>query len=654
MLALTRSALAGPARSLGSLGAVLLAATLAGCGAADDPAIDAVYREVPAYSIGDFLETTAVIGASFSPDNSKVLVSSDERGVYNAYAIPIDGGEPVRLTDSEESVFVVSYFPTDERILYLSDRGGNELHHLYVRDPDGAVRDLTPGENLKATFAGWAQDDRSFFVATNERDARYFDLYEYSADDYTRELIYRNEDGLDVGAISPDKRYLALVKPITTANSDIYLLDRSTGERQHLTPHDGDVQNSPQTFSRDGASLYYTSDEGVEFQRLLRYDLEAGSASVVLAPEWDIWFASFSKDGRYFVTGTNVDGRTRIDLYEGASMEPVALPDVGEADVTSVTFSRDASRLAFYASGSRFPSDLFVTTLPGSELRRLTTNLNPAIDSENLVDGQVVRFASYDGVEVPGILYRPHTATAETQAPALVWVHGGPGGQSRIGYSNLIQYLVNHGYVVYAINNRGSSGYGKTFYKMDDRRHGEADLGDVVASKSMLAETGFVDPARIGIIGGSYGGYMVLAALTLQPEAFVAGVDLFGISNWIRTLESIPPWWESFKEALYTEMGDPATDRERLTRISPLFNADRIVRPLMVLQGANDPRVLKVESDEIVEAARANGVPVEYLVFEDEGHGFVKKENQRVAWAGVLSFLDEHLKGDVATPIADR
>jgi dipeptidyl aminopeptidase/acylaminoacyl peptidase len=214
-----------------------------------------------------------------------------------------------------------------------------------------------------------------------------------------------------------------------------------------------------------------------------------------------------------------------------------------------------------------------------------------------------------------------------------------------VGYRALTQAMVNHGYVVFDINNRGSSGYGKTFYAMDDRKHGEADLGDVVESKKMLAATGYVDPDRIGIVGGSYGGYMVLAAVTLQPDAFKVGVDLFGISNWMRTLESIPPWWASQREALYAEMGDPKSDTARLRRISPLFNASKIKVPLMVLQGANDPRVLKVESDEIVAAARKNGVPVEYIVFPDEGHGFVKRDNEIRGYSALIAFLDQYLKG---------
>lgn len=206
---------------------------------------------------------------------------------------------------------------------------------------------------------------------------------------------------------------------------------------------------------------------------------------------------------------------------------------------------------------------------------------------------------------------------------------------------------MNHGYALLAVNNRGSSGYGKTYYMLDDQRHGEHDLDDIVWSKRYLAQLGWVDTSRVVIMGGSYGGYLTLAGVTFRPEEFAAGVDLFGISNWLRTLENIPPWWESFREALYIEMGDPATDSERLRRISPLFHADQIVRPLMVLQGANDPRVLQVESDEIVEAVRANGGVAEYMVFEDEGHGFRNKENRIEAYRAIRIFLDRYVKGEI-------
>jgi dipeptidyl aminopeptidase/acylaminoacyl peptidase len=278
---------------------------------------------------------------------------------------------------------------------------------------------------------------------------------------------------------------------------------------------------------------------------------------------------------------------------------------------------------------------------------KLTDVLNEDINPEDLVEAEVIRYKSFDGVEIPAIYYLPKQASVENKVPAMVWVHGGPGGQSRQNFNSLLQYMVNHGYAVLAVNNRGSSGYGKTFYQMDDKNHGEKDLQDCVEGKNWLAKQPEVDAEKIGIIGGSYGGYMTMAALTFTPEEFDVGVNLFGVTNWLRTLKSIPPYWESYRESLYKELGDPFTsDSIRLRQISPLFHTEKVTKPLIVLQGAQDPRVLQVESDEIVEAVKANGVPVEYVLFEDEGHGFVKKKNQIEAYSRVLGFLDKYLKNE--------
>lgn len=600
-------------------------------------------RAVARYSVADFYKNSEYSGASFSADGSRILVSSNRSGIWNAWAIPSGGGEALALTESTtESIFAASFFPGDDRLLYTTDEGGNELSHVFVRDPGGTVKDLTPGKKLNARFAGWAHDDKSFFVASNERDERYFDLYEYATDGYARSVLYRNRDGFDPGPISPDKRHLALLKSRTTNDSDIWLLDRKTGKRKNITAHQGDVSNNPAAFSPDGSKLLFVSNAGREFASLRSHDLATGAQKAVLEPSWDVWGARYSKSGRYLIVWINEDAAGTSRLFDTTTMKEVALPGLPQGVVRALTLSKDDSRLAFYASDGSVPDDLYGGAR-GQAPKRLTSALNPAIRRQDLVVPTRVRFKSYDGLEIPGLLYAPHQAAPQAKAPALVMVHGGPGGQAQFGYFALTQALVNQGYVVFDINNRGSSGYGKTFYAMDDRKHGEADLGDVVASKQMLAATGYVDPARIGIIGGSYGGYMVLAALTLQPDAFKVGVDLFGISNWIRTLESMPPWWASFREALLAEMGDPKTDAERLRRISPLSNASNIKAPLMVLQGANDPRVLKVESDEIVEAAKKNRVPVEYLVFPDEGHGFIKKENEIRGYTAILEFLARHL-----------
>ena len=225
-----------------------------------------------------------------------------------------------------------------------------------------------------------------------------------------------------------------------------------------------------------------------------------------------------------------------------------------------------------------------------------------------------------------------------------MYVHGGPGGQTRKGFNSQIQYMLHHGYGILGVNNRGSSGYGAEFYHLDDKRHGQEDLQDIIASKEYLQSLSWVDDNKIGVMGGSYGGFMTLAALTFYPDVFNVGIDIFGVSNWVRTLKSIPPWWESFKVALYDEMGDPATDEERHRKISPLFHAQNITKPMLVIQGSNDPRVLQIESDEIVNQVRANNVYVDYLVFPDEGHGFRKKVNRVKSANSIVDFLDECLK----------
>ena len=610
-------------------------------------------RRARRYAVEDFFSTIAYSGASFSRDGEHVLISGDPTGVHNVYAVPVNGGAPRALTTSTtDAVWAVSFFRTDDRVLVTSDRGGDELHHMYVRELDGRVHDLTPGEGLKAGFSGWSRAGDRFFVTTNERDSRVFDVYEYAADGYARTLLFQNDGAFVPARVAPDGRYVALERPRGASDGDVYLYDRTTGHTEHLTPHLGAVANSVASFSADATTLYLTSDEASEFRHLDRLDLTTRERTTILAPAWDVVFAEVSRDGATLAVGVNVDAQVEVQLYALPSMQRVPTPAVPGASVSNVVFSGDGRRVAFYASASRMPNDLYVATVPAATdvhvvpPHRLTRSLDAQIDPEDLVDGHVARFASYDGLDVPGVLYLPHTATRDAPVPAVVMVHGGPGGQARLGWHPVAQLLANHGFAIYDVNNRGSSGYGRTFYNLDVRQHGEADLGDVVAARGLLADTGVVDPARIAVMGASYGGYLVLAALTTYPTAFAAGVDLFGPSDWLRTLESLPVWLGAQRDALLAKLGDPVEDAERLRRVSPIFHAARIERPLLVLQGANDPRVLPRESDEIVAAVRRNGVPVEYVVFPDEGHGFVRRENQVRGYGAVVAFLERWCGGE--------
>lgn len=608
-------------------------------------------KAVKEYTIEQFMNTVRIGSSSFSSDDKSILFHSNKTGIFNVYSVPVTGGAATQLTSStKESTYAVAYLPNG-RFIYTYDRGGNENNHLYLRELDGTERDLTPGEKVKANFLGWSHDRKSFFYSTNERDARFFDIHEMPIDSFKPTLIYKDETGLDFGDISVDKKYIAFEKSGgSPADSDVILYNTTTKESKNITAHSGDMANSAQTFDTASKYLYYLTDANSEYKYVARYDLATGKTEIVEKAPWDVFYTYFSCNGKYRVTAVNEDARTKITIYETASGKAVPLPQLPNADITGVNISPSEKLMAFYLNGDRSPSNLYVYDFATKKATKLTESLNPEINPADLVDSQVIRYKSFDGVEIPSILYKPKHASAQNKVPALVMVHGGPGGQTRVGYSAVTQYLVNHGYVVLGANNRGSSGYGKTFFASDDGKHGREPLWDIVESKKYLASLGYVDEKKIGIIGGSYGGYMVLAALAFKPEEFAVGVDIFGVSNWVRTLESIPPYWESFRKSLYKELGDPAKDRENLRAISPLFHADKIVKPLIVLQGANDPRVIKPESDEIVESIKKRNGVVEYVLFDNEGHGFTKKANEIRAYKSILDFLDRYLKnGDAVS-----
>lgn len=627
------------------------AIALAACSPAPETAKAA--PEHKTYDAKTFFDTTAVDMAdpspyAFSADGKNILLSTDKSGVFNANALPVAGGDATPLTQSpDHATFAISYFPTDDRILVSSDGGGDELHHIYVRAVDGALKDLTPGDKHTSQFIGWAGDGKTFWISTNERDPQTFDVYAYDATTFARKLVFQNA-GYDVGAVSLDGHWLGLRKATTSADSDVFLVDLTKPAKQTpalITPNDKTIAYGVYEFTPDSKALVYSTDEFGEFDQAWSHDIATGKNTELLKADWDVLFVTYSKSGRYRVSGINEDTSTRLTILDQTGGRPIALTGVPAGDIEQVRFDRDETHVAFTVDSDTSPADVFIADLATGAAKRLTTNLNPAIDETQLVDGEVVRYKSFDGLDIPAILFKPKTASATAPVPAVVDVHGGPGGQNRKGYTAMYQHLVNQGYAVLRVNNRGSSGYGKTFYHMDDKKHGEVDLDDVVYGKKYLQTLDWVQKDKIAIMGGSYGGYMVAAAMAFRPEEFTVGLDIFGVTNWVRTLKSIPAWWGARKASLYDEMGDPATDEERQRRISPLFHTENIKRPMLVIQGANDPRVLQAESDDLVAGVRKNGVPVEYIIFPDEGHGFLRKENRITASNAYVTFLNQYLKG---------
>ena len=600
-------------------------------------------QNIQQYSIETLMSNNRSSGGYFSKDADKLIYSSDKSGIFNIYEVDLSTNEETQLTDSkEESFFVRGYSPNTGEVIYSADKGGNENSHIYLIREGNSI-DLTPGENTKASYVGWTNDELGMYIISNSRDPRFFDLYKIDIVTLESEMVFKNDSGYNLNSISNNDRYLVLSLNLSRSEQKLFLYDVKSKQQVEISNQAANF--SGQNFDKNDENYFYTTNYDSEFYYLMSYNLKNGERSTVYKTNWDVEFSYLSKNNSYRVIAVNEDAQNKLTIKNMSDQSDLNLIGFENMNINSVVFSDDEKLLRVSAGSPNSPGDIYTYELSSNKLNKITSNLNSNVNPKDLVNAEVIRYESFDGLEIPAILYKPHSASKKNKVPALVWVHGGPGGQSRIGYRALIQYLVNHGYAILAVNNRGSSGYGKTFYSLDDLNHGEDDLQDCVWGKKWLQGQDYINPDKIGIIGGSYGGFMTMAAMTFEPEEFKVGVNIYGVTNWIRTLRSIPAYWESTRESLYKEMGNPYTeDSLRLYNISPLFHAKNIKNPVMVLQGANDPRVLQIESDEMVQEARDAGAYVEYVLFEDAGHGFIKKEQQIEGNEKILTFLENYLK----------
>lgn len=598
------------------------------------------------YTSEQLRSNISIFYSDISQDETQLLVSSDQTGIYNVFLLNLADTTMRQLTHStKESYFPASFVHGTSKYIVQFDEGGNENYHLHLTTVgDTTLKDLTPWPGSTNSVIGWNMDKKTIYFTSNKRDARFFDIWQTDTVSWQPKMVYQNDSAYTISGISKSGRLISLVKSITNEYHQLYLYDLSNKKLSNISGNN-EARWTPAGFEKNDSIFYYTSDFDEEFAQLYRYNLNSGKSEKYYTDNWDIWGMVLSENEKYHTVFINDDGKNKILLFDHATNKQIDFPQIPDDDVIGASFSPSEKNMILRIGSSTNPTNLFVYNLENKKLKQLTTTLNKELDANDLAKAEVVRYPSFDGVEIPAIYYKPLHANTKNKVPALVFVHGGPGGQSRVGYSSMIQFLVNKGYAVLAVNNRGSSGYGKTFFKMDNRDHGGGDLKDCIWGKKWLASQNYIDSTAIGIMGGSYGGNVVLNALALYPDEFEVGVNLFGVANWLRTLRSIPPYWESMKKALYDEMGDPnSADSVRLKSVSPLYNYQKITKPLLVLQGANDVRVLQVESDEIVEGVRKNGVPVEYLLFPDEGHGFLKKENNIAADNATLRFLDQYLK----------
>jgi dipeptidyl aminopeptidase/acylaminoacyl peptidase len=601
----------------------------------------------PRVGLEQLFATTGLWELEVAREAPLAVVTLDrEGGIPAAWAIPLAGGAPRRMGPADgRTTWSVAAWPDGSRAIVRRDGDGDELSGLLVAHPDGRLEEIGAAGPHVEQFFGWRADGAAFFMATNEREATRFDLWEVATDDLGRRLLAELPSTLDLIAVAPSGRRALAADMLWTGDIDAWLLDLEQGTRRPLSPPEVEGVDVPVAFADGERTVLLRSSIGRDFQALVALDLASGERRTVYAPAWDLVDVEVAADGQTIAVTVNEDAWSRLVLLDAATFKPRPAPAgfPADADVAAMRFVDGGRALAVLASGPRRARDLWwLDVTSGGPARQLTDTAAGAFTPEQLASVEVVRFASFDGLSIPGVLYRPPGTPPAGGWPAVVWVHGGPGGQSTRSFSPLLQSIALEGFVVLGINHRGSDGYGRRFGELDDRRHGVDDVADCVAAIPALAELAGVDPERVAIAGASYGGYVTLAALAFRPQAFAAGVDLFGPANWLRTLGALRPERESARRALERELGDPA-DEAFFRAKSPLFHAGNIVRPLLVLQGANDRRVLAAESDEMVAAVRARGVPVEYLLFADEGHGFAKRDNRMRGYRAMLDFLTRHL-----------
>jgi len=584
--------------------------------------------------------------AEFTPDGSTVLFVSNISGQFNLWSVAIDGGWPEQLTSfTENTVRAVAVRP-DGTILFSADRDGDEFHQLY-RIPAGGgwPEQLTDLEQVQHMLspAAWSPDGTSFCFSANAR--RPTDSEVFVRDDGAPEARYLWGEGryTFAASYSPDGSRILAVDFRSNTDTSLYVVDVATGDAVEVTPHEGDVKFLPGPWAADDSGFYVLTDEGREFTGLAFHDLATNARMWIEAPELDVDELTGSADGRVIAWIENVDGWSRVrlrDLVSGADLPDATLPQGTISPLGSgVSLSRDGARLALAWEQPGRPAEVFVVETATGEARPVTESRLSGLRRLNLRDPELIAYPSFDGREIPAWLYRPE---GDGRAPFVVAIHGGPEAQERPIYRPVYQYLLSRGVGVLATNIRGSTGYGKTYQKLIHHDWGGGDLEDWRHAAEWLRAQEFVDGERLGVYGGSYGGFATLTCVTRLPEYWAAAVDIVGPGNLLTFVRAVPPQWLRFMAAW---VGDPDTEEEFLRERSPITYVDRARAPLLVIQGAKDPRVVKSESDQMVEQLVELGREVEYVVFEDEGHGFTRYTNEVRAHRLTCEWLERHLAG---------
>ncbi len=601
----------------------------------------------PRYAFEQFFAVRRYGDMTFAHDSRSVLYVANTSGQFNLWRQSVRGGWPYQLTAfEEETVRSIGCSPTGGEILFMADRHGTEFHQIY-RMRTGWPQPLTDNPKVQYYFHQdcFSPDGAKIAYWCNERVPTDMDLWVLDLKRGEKRLLLGDGKYYAVSNWSPDGQKLLALNVKSNTDQDILLVDLASGAAQNLTPHEGQVVYSPGPWLPDGSGFYLLTDEGREFKGLAFYDLQKGQRRWVETPDWDVETVELSREGRYLAWVVNEDGVHKLYVRDLRRQQLLPLPELPQGIFSAglgaqLRFSPNGRFLAFWLNTSRRPQDLYVLDLERGRLRQITFAMLGNIPEKDLVEPELVHYETWDGRKIPAWLYKPLGLKSGERCPAVLAIHGGPEVQELPNFKSFYQYLLNRGIGVLSPNYRGSTGYGKSYQKLIRRDWGGGELKDFEHAVKFLHRLDWVDPERIGVVGGSFGGFATLSCVTRLPQYWAAAVDVVGPSNLVTFAKSVPPHWRRFMKEW---VGDPDEDREFLRERSPITYVDDVRCPLLVIQGANDPRVVKAESDQMVERLRARGGTVEYLVFEDEGHGFTQRHNELKAYRAAAEFLERYL-----------
>ena len=597
------------------------------------------------YGMERFLNIRSASGPSISPKGDEVVYLTNVSGVNQVWKNQIVGGYPEQLTFFDDRVREVHWSPRGDVVLFTKDQGGDERTQLYLMDPNGeTIEPLTSDPKVIYNFGDFSRDGSKICYSSNQRMERYFDVYVMDLASKQAKRLLSGEQNFYCSNFSPDGRYVLANRERNNYDNDLFLVDTQSESIIHLTPHKGDALYNNPVWLPDGSGFYLASNQDRDKMNLAFYDVRAKQLKFIedSPQELDDEVGIATDDGgKYLFYAWNDNGASSVRVRNLQTNKVDVFRGLPRGVVGTGSFSSDGLRVAFDYTSPAINADVWILDLKSNRASQVTHSTRAGIPADSFVQPQTITYPTFDGKQIPAFFYLPKNAEKTGKLTAIVIVHGGPESQERAYFSSVVQYFANRGYAVLSPNVRGSTGYGREYTHADDYKKRMDAIKDVAFAHEYLKNSGYVDPKKIVIMGGSYGGFMTLAQVTMNPDLWAAGVDIVGIANWTTFFKNTGAWRRENRAAEY---GDPDKDPEFMRSISPINYVKQIKAPLFVIAGANDPRVPKPEADQIVAAVKAKGVPVEYISFPDEGHGMAKRANRIKGYGAIADFLDKYVK----------